>query len=57
MALAIVDPELFGVTADSVTLSFVVADGSGPVAAPSRVIVDGDTRVVSEGPRARDSCA
>jgi predicted phosphodiesterase len=50
MALAIVDPEVFGVTADSVTLSFVVADGSGRVAAPARVLVDGETRVVSEGP-------
>lgn len=50
MALRIVDPELFAVTADSVTLSFVVADEAGPVAAPARVTIDGVVRATSEGP-------
>ena len=49
MPLEIRDPELFAVTADSLTLSFAVADASGPVAARARVLVDGEVRAVSEG--------
>jgi Icc protein len=48
--LRIADPELFGVTESSVTLSFVVEDAAGPVDAPARVVLDGETRAVSEGP-------
>src|SRR5262245_2716689 len=50
MALRVLDPELFSVTHDSLTLSFAVADASGPVAAPARIAVDGEVRAVSEGP-------
>ena len=52
MPLEIRDTELFAVTADSLTLSFCVADASGPVAAPARVLVDGEVRAASEGPAA-----
>jgi 3',5'-cyclic-AMP phosphodiesterase len=50
MGLEIRDAELFAVTADSLTLSFVVADASGPVDTRARVLVDGELRAVSEGP-------
>src|SRR5215470_7484626 len=50
MALRVVDPELFSVTHDALTVSFSVADASGPVAAPAHVSVDGERRAVSEGP-------
>ncbi len=50
MTLRIADPELFGVTADSVTLSFVVADGAGPTDASARVWLNGIERAVSNGP-------
>lgn len=50
MSLSIADPELFGLTESSATLSFVVRDPSGPVAAPARVLVDGEVRARSEGP-------
>jgi 3',5'-cyclic-AMP phosphodiesterase len=50
MALRVLDPELFSVTHDALTLSFAVADASGPVAAPARVRIDGELRAVSEGP-------
>jgi 3',5'-cyclic AMP phosphodiesterase CpdA len=50
MALEIRNAELFTVTADSLSLSFEVADASGPVAARARVLVDGELRAVSEGP-------
>src|SRR5690606_25686362 len=49
MRLHLRDPELFGVTADSLTVSFRVADDAGPVDAPVRVLVDGEVRAVSEG--------
>ena len=50
MPVAIRDPELFGVTESSVTLTFRVEDGAGPVDAPARVLLDGAQRAVSEGP-------
>jgi hypothetical protein len=50
MALRIADPELFGVTESSLSLSFAVADASGPVVAPARVRLDGAVRAASEGP-------
>lgn len=50
MALRIADPELFGVTADSVTLSFVVADDAGPTDAEAHVWLNGVERAVSNGP-------
>ena len=49
MRLHLRDPELFGVTADSLTVSFRVEDDAGPVDAPVRVLVDGEVRAVSEG--------
>jgi hypothetical protein len=49
VALQIRDPELFGVGDDSLTLSFVVADASGPVDAEARVRVGGELRAVSQG--------
>ena len=50
MAHRIADPELFGVTEASFCLTFRVEDAAGPVAAPARVLVDGELRAVSEGP-------
>ncbi len=49
MTLRVIDPELFAVTADSVTLSFVVADDAGPVDARARVLLNGVPSAVSEG--------
>ncbi len=49
MGLTIRDPELFGVTESSVTLSFVVTDGAGPVDAPAAVRLNGEVRAQSEG--------
>jgi hypothetical protein len=49
MSLRIREPELFGVTESSVTLTFRVEDDAGPVDAPARVLVDGEPRAVSEG--------
>jgi hypothetical protein len=49
MTLTIVDPELFGVTEESCTVSFAVHDASGPVDAPARVLVDGVPRATSAG--------
>ncbi len=48
--LTIRDAELFGVTESSATLSFVVADPSGPVDVPARVRLNGEVRARSEGP-------
>ncbi len=48
MALAISDPEFFGVTKLSATFSFCVTDGSGPVDAPARISLDGEAHTVSE---------
>jgi len=53
MALRIRDPELFGVTDSSLTLSFVVEDGAGPVEAPARVRVGGEVRATCSGPGTR----
>jgi len=50
MSTRIADPELFGVTADSLTVSFVVADSAGPTDAPARVLLNGVERAVSNGP-------
>ena len=47
MPLRIRDPEIFGVTESSLTLSFVVADDSGPVGAEARVRVGGEPRAIS----------
>ena len=44
MGLQILDPELFGVTEEGVTLTFRVADASGDVDAESRVRLDGEVR-------------
>jgi Icc protein len=53
MPLQIRDPELLGVTHDSLTVSFRVEDASAPVDAAVRVLVDGEERAVSEGPGTR----
>lgn len=50
MARRIAEPELFGVTESSFTLTFLVEDAAGPVAAPARIKLDGELRAVSEGP-------
>ncbi len=52
MRLAIADPELFGVSESSLSLSFRVEDGDGAVDAPARIRIDGEVRAVSEGPAA-----
>lgn len=49
MALSIRDPEIFGVTHESLTLSFRVEDTAGMVDAPARVRVDGELRAEVEG--------
>jgi len=49
MTLHIADPELFAVTADGLTVSFVVSEGSRPSDAPARVRVNGVERAVSHG--------
>ena len=49
MTLRVVDPELLAVTADGFSLSFAVADASGPVDASARVLVNSVPRAVSEG--------
>ena len=49
MPLRIRDPEIFGVTETSLTLSFSVEDGSGPVDAPARVRVGGAVQAESHG--------
>ena len=50
MPLRIADPELFGVTESSFTVSFRVEDAAGPVSAPACVILDGERRADCEGP-------
>jgi hypothetical protein len=50
VARRIADPELFGVTESSFTLTFSVEDAAGPVAAPAQIKLDGELRAVSEGP-------
>lgn len=47
--LEIRDPELFGVTESTCTVTFAVHDASGPVAATARVLVDGRAAAVSGG--------
>jgi len=49
MPLHLRDPELFGVTDDSLTVGFRIEDDAGPVDAPVRVLVDGEVRAVTEG--------
>jgi hypothetical protein len=49
MPLQVRDAELFGATESSLTLSFVVADASGPVDAEARVRVGGELRASSHG--------
>ena len=53
MALRIRDPELFGVSESSLTLSFTVEDASGPVDAEARVRVGGALGARSRGPGTR----
>jgi predicted phosphodiesterase len=43
------DPELFGITEASFSLTFSVEDGAGPVDAEARVLVDGEVRASSAG--------
>jgi Icc protein len=49
MTLRICDPELFGLTDDSATITFRVEDDAGPVDAPARVLVDGAVRATAGG--------
>ena len=49
MTLTVRDPELFGVTESSCTVSFAVHDAAGPVDARARVLIDGVVRAESEG--------
>ena len=49
MALTIADPELFGVTESTLTLSFSVEDNEGPTDAPADVLINGEVRATSEG--------
>jgi hypothetical protein len=54
MPLHLRDPEVLGVTHESLTVSFRVEDDAGcPVDAPVRVLVDGEPRHTSEGPGTR----
>jgi len=50
MKLEIRDPEVLGVTEDSITLTFRVEDGKQVVDAPARVCVSGEERCLVEGP-------
>ncbi len=52
MSLRIQDAELFGVSESSATLAFRVEDAQATVAAPARVLLDGELRATSEGPAA-----
>ena len=45
----IVDPEIFGVTDTTLTLTFRLEADGDPLAEPVRVELDGETRAVSEG--------
>lgn len=49
MPLRVADPELFGRTESSLTLTFTVEDDAGPVDAEARVLVDGEVRATSGG--------
>jgi Icc protein len=49
MPLTIADPELFGVTESSLTLSFAVRDRQGDVDARADVVIDGTVRATTEG--------
>jgi 3',5'-cyclic-AMP phosphodiesterase len=49
MRLSIEDPELFGVTESSATVSFVVRNEVGVVDEPAHVLVDGELRALSAG--------
>jgi predicted phosphodiesterase len=50
--LRILDPEIFGLTETSLTLTFAVSDGARPVDARAVVRVNGEARAISEGPAA-----
>jgi predicted phosphodiesterase len=49
VALRIRDPELFGLTESSISLTFAVEDDTGAVDAEARVLVDGEVRATSGG--------
>jgi 3',5'-cyclic-AMP phosphodiesterase len=49
MALRVCDPEVFGVTESSLTLSFRVEDAAGPVDAEARVRANGELRARAAG--------
>jgi len=53
MAAEVRDAELLAVTADSLSLTFSVNDGTRAVAEPARVVVDGEVRNVSAEPGTR----
>jgi hypothetical protein len=57
MHLTIRQAELFGVTESSASIYLRVEDGSGPVDAPVRVRLNGETRALSEGPAATRAVA
>lgn len=52
MAVHVVRPEIFGLTESSLTLAFGLEDGSGPVDAEARILLDGESRAVSASPAA-----
>jgi Icc protein len=49
VVLHVRDPELFGLTESSFTLTFAIEDGAGPIDAEARVLVNGEVRATSEG--------
>jgi hypothetical protein len=49
MPLRVENPELFGVTESSLTLTFEIWDNAGPVAAPAAIALGGEVRAVSPG--------
>jgi hypothetical protein len=51
VSLTFEDPEVFGLSESSVTISFAVRDASGPVDAPVEIRLNGEPRARSEGPR------
>ena len=49
MGLSIAEPELFGITESSLTLSFAIEDAGAPVDARAEIRLNGEERAVSEG--------
>lgn len=49
MALVIENPELFGITESSLTLTFEVRDNAGPVDARAEIVLNGTQRASAEG--------